>query len=274
MSDSIMPRPAQVLRIVAASPGNVHAERHAVSAVVDEVNRGVARERGLVLEVRQWEKDAFPGFHAQGPQAIIDSILGIPDCDIFLGIFWRRFGTPVTDAKSGTEHEYHLAYEAWKKKGRPQIFFYFNQRAYSPKTKEETDQWGMVLEFRTNFPKEGLWWPYTGKEKFRGLLRDPPGKLPPHSTPARRVPAAAARSAPFTCVALNALHQLPPRPADFTGREDELKELMAAIQEKGVAISGLHGMGGIGKTALALKLAEHDAPLSRRSDFSRFTGRE
>jgi tetratricopeptide (TPR) repeat protein len=52
------------------------------------------------------------------------------------------------------------------------------------------------------------------------------------------------------------LHEVPRPPADFTGREDELKELQASIEVGGVTISGLQGMGGIGKTALALKLVE------------------
>jgi tetratricopeptide (TPR) repeat protein len=52
-----------------------------------------------------------------------------------------------------------------------------------------------------------------------------------------------------------ALHQLPPPPADFTGRTTELSDLRAAIEKGGVHISGLQGQGGVGKTALALKLA-------------------
>ena len=52
------------------------------------------------------------------------------------------------------------------------------------------------------------------------------------------------------------LHQLPAPPADFTGRKAELDELLDKIGEGGVTISGIQGMGGIGKTALALKLAE------------------
>jgi tetratricopeptide (TPR) repeat protein len=52
-----------------------------------------------------------------------------------------------------------------------------------------------------------------------------------------------------------ALHQLPPPPADFTGRTTELRDLRAAIEKGGVHISGLQGQGGVGKTALALKLA-------------------
>jgi hypothetical protein len=55
---------------------------------------------------------------------------------------------------------------------------------------------------------------------------------------------------------VRALHQLPPPPADFTGREEELAELLGKIKQGGVAISGLRGMGGIGKTALALVLAD------------------
>lgn len=52
------------------------------------------------------------------------------------------------------------------------------------------------------------------------------------------------------------LHQLPPPPRDFTGRREELDELLGQIAEHGVAISGVRGMGGIGKTALALVLAD------------------
>ena len=59
---------------------------------------------------------------------------------------------------------------------------------------------------------------------------------------------------------IRALHQLPTPPADFTGRDAELAEMMSALDGGGVAISGLRGQGGVGKTALALvaahKLAE------------------
>jgi tetratricopeptide (TPR) repeat protein len=61
-------------------------------------------------------------------------------------------------------------------------------------------------------------------------------------------------------LALSALHQLPAPPADFTGRADELKELLEAVKTGGVTISGLQGLGGVGKTVLALKLAEQLKP--------------
>lgn len=47
----------------------------------------------------------------------------------------------------------------------------------------------------------------------------------------------------------------PHPPAVFTGREDDLGELRASDPADGVVLTALRGMGGIGKTALALVLA-------------------
>lgn len=178
--------PIQILRIVVASPGDMQAERDALTTVVEELNRGIAGDRSLRLELGRWETDAYPGFHPEGPQGLIDSVLNIQDCDVLIGIFWKRFGTPVKDAGSGTEHEFLRAYEAWRAKGRPQIMVYFNQRPYTPKSKAEIDQWSQVLEFRERFPKEGLWWPYKGKARFERLVREHLTKFIRHRQPPAR----------------------------------------------------------------------------------------
>src|ERR1044072_2028880 len=64
----------------------------------------------------------------------------------------------------------------------------------------------------------------------------------------------------LSSIAPTRLHEVPRPPADFTGREDELKELLSAIEAVGVTISGLQGLGGIGKTALALHVFERLNP--------------
>jgi len=52
------------------------------------------------------------------------------------------------------------------------------------------------------------------------------------------------------------IHQLPPPPGDFTGRKEELEEMLGSVATSGLAISGLRGQGGIGKTALGLVAAD------------------
>ncbi len=104
--------PIQLLRLVVASPGDTQAERDLVPVIAEELNRGIARERNLRLEVTLWETAGSPGFHPLGPQGHVDPILDIDGCDLLIGIFWKRFGTPVYDAQSGTEHEFWRAYRA------------------------------------------------------------------------------------------------------------------------------------------------------------------
>ncbi|MFL6275982.1 MAG: COR domain-containing protein [Blastocatellia bacterium] len=162
----------QIFRIVVASPSDVQPERDVLPSVIEEINRGVAADHGLYLVLARWETDTYPGFHLEGPQGLIDPILRITDCDLLIGIFWKRFGTPTADGKTGTEHEFNLAYEAWQEKGSPQIFVYFNQKPYTPKSAAEVEQWKQVLAFRDKFPKEGLWWPYKGKPSFEKLVRN------------------------------------------------------------------------------------------------------
>ena len=161
----------KLLRIIVASPGDVRAERDALTEVVAELNQGIALDRGLHLELIRWETDVYPGFHPDGPQGLIDAMLRIEDSDILIGIFWKRFGTPTKDATSGTEHEIRKAYAAWQKQHRPQIMVYFNQTPDTPKSKMETDPWGQVLAFKSAFPKEGLWWDYNGPKAFGKLVR-------------------------------------------------------------------------------------------------------
>lgn len=55
------------------------------------------------------------------------------------------------------------------------------------------------------------------------------------------------------------LHQIPEPTPDHVGRGSELQVLLSAFNadDQGAVISSLHGMGGIGKTELARKLAFH-----------------
>jgi hypothetical protein len=83
------------LRVVQASPSDVKREREAFAKVVDQVNNDMARPAGFHLDLWRWETDSRPGFNPKGPQGLIDKALRIDQCDLFIGIFWNRIGSPT-----------------------------------------------------------------------------------------------------------------------------------------------------------------------------------
>ncbi|MGC1932272.1 MAG: hypothetical protein WA667_25145 [Candidatus Nitrosopolaris sp.] len=159
------------LKIVIASPNDVREEREALDREIQRVNLLIAEGLGLTLKALRWETNTYPGFHVDGPQGLVDSILNIEDCDIFIGILWKRFGTPIKeDGETGTVHEFYKAYEAWKKNKKPQIMLYFNQKEYCLKTSAEAEQLLALLKFKESLPKEGLYREYFGLPEFEKVF--------------------------------------------------------------------------------------------------------
>jgi hypothetical protein len=161
------------IRIVLASPSDVLPERKVVALVVERLNRHFA-DQDVLLLLDEWENSATPGFHREGRQNRIDDALKIEQSDLFIGIMWKKFGTPVHDARSGTEHEFQVAYRAYlaSDNDKPQIFFYFKDVPESELTKKELREYRKVKKFRDNFPEEGLWWPFKDETVFERELYD------------------------------------------------------------------------------------------------------
>jgi hypothetical protein len=167
--------PTDKIRIFVASPGDVQDEREQLGRVVQELNTtlsALAPERGLVLELVKWESHTRPGMGADA-QDVVNRQLSIADYDIFIGIMWRRLGTPTKRAKSGTEEEFQLARNSWKENRRPrEILFYFCQApAGPPGTEEEAEQLLKVIRFRNELTREGLIWEYPDHPAFADLVR-------------------------------------------------------------------------------------------------------
>jgi hypothetical protein len=93
-----------VLTVFIGSPGDLQEERKAARQVVDRLNRNVGRNLGLHVDLRGWE-DTLPG--AGRPQEIINEDL--MDSDLFVGLLYRRWGSPSGEYTSGFEEEYELA---------------------------------------------------------------------------------------------------------------------------------------------------------------------
>ena len=160
------------LKIFLASPSDVPTERRHVGKVIEEINRTVAANKGIVLEVVS-SANAFPSYGKDG-QAILNEQIGkMQEYELFIGIMWNRIGTPTPRAKSGTVEEFGRAVKALVRKGKPQVWFYFREAPVHLTTKEDLRQREETLEFKANFRRgKGLFWEYKTPANFRDLLRE------------------------------------------------------------------------------------------------------
>lgn len=159
------------LEVFVASPGDVAKERQAIGRVVRELERSIGSVIELNLRPFLWEHDLGPGVHAAGPQGLVDAHSNLAKCDVLVGVFWNRLGTPTAAGKTGTEHELSAAYARWKRTGRPHIMVYFSKRPI-PQTSASLEQGTLLLEFRQALPKEVLSWEYRSHQEFERLFRE------------------------------------------------------------------------------------------------------
>ncbi|MBI5301920.1 MAG: tetratricopeptide repeat protein [Chloroflexi bacterium] len=254
-----MPDTLKKLRIFAASPSDVATERAKLETVVASL-KPTADYLGLTLEVVDWRAVVPDAGRAQ--QIIFDQ-LKPTSWDIFVGILWHRFGTPPggkdpqtqKEYLSGTEEEFRVAYRLWKEFKKPRIVMYRCTRAIPLDAdfaqaqrvkdffKEIQDPQG---EFRV------LTQSFDTPEVFEKLALDNLQKLlieygEQSKTPI--TPEVAQILAPQTPNNL-------PRRAAFFGRAKEMDVVMRALSPAdrtwGVLVDGI---GGIGKTALAIEAA-------------------
>lgn len=157
------------LAVFIASPSDVSEERQRLQKVVEELNLGLAKANGLVLELVRWETHAWPSV-GDDAQDVINRQIPIPD--IFVGVLWKRFGTPTKRADSGTQEEFERTFNHWKKYRRPHILFYFSRKPYYPNSTEDLSQIEKVLQFRLRLQEQGvLFWEFEDAAQFETNVR-------------------------------------------------------------------------------------------------------
>lgn len=119
----------RVCKIFLASPSDTTKERKVVLDLIDELNNTVCKALNVTLQSLSWENSIHPGVSSY-PQNVINE--QIEDYDLFIGIMWKKFGTPTEKASSATEEEYNRALESFKKGGTcKNIMFYFKDSRIS-----------------------------------------------------------------------------------------------------------------------------------------------
>ncbi len=248
------------LRLFVAAPSDLSAERARLSLVVEDL-KTLASHVGVVLELVDW-RQVVPDL-GRPEQIILDQLQ--PDSwDIFIGILWHRFGTPPQQCDpatgneylSGTEEEFRVAYRLWQQHQRPRIMFYWCKR--SP-AYDDVDpiQLQRVKQFFASFAPTadhpGLYQIFDTVESFERLVRkNLTDFLLQYAEQVNQQMVTSQELSALTAVLPNTL----PRRAAFFGREKEMEKVLQALspEERGWGVV-IDGIGGIGKTAIAVEAA-------------------
>lgn len=169
--------PPRTIKVFVASPSDVVEERNALAKLIADINdvlAYLAPEKSLTLELVRYETHSYPDIGA--PQDVINREIPV-DYDIFIGVMWKRIGTPTATDPSGTVEEFHRACARRKQGSLPRIMFYFcDEHIPIPEADQDLDQLRQVIKFRKELDSQGLTSSYPSHVQFAenvrgGLLR-------------------------------------------------------------------------------------------------------
>jgi LuxR family glucitol operon transcriptional activator len=176
------------------------------------------------------------------PKQVCDS--EIEDCDLFVGIYAHRYGfVPEGDEKSITEQEFDLAQEL----GKPCFCYLIDEdHPWLPKFIEEEPGKSRLRAFKARIESTLVRGTFATPQELAGKVASDLGKwLVEHGTPIPSIP--------------KVYENLPQRGyGTFVGRRRErakIRELLSPDSRHFLVT--IDGIGGVGKSALALEVAHH-----------------
>jgi hypothetical protein len=150
---------ANTFNVMIASPGDVASERAIVRDVVYEWNAVHSNLRKIVLLPVGWETHSSPEMGAPAQKIINRQVL--EKCDLLVGVFWTRIGTPTEKHLSGTVEEIEEHISA----GKPAML-YFSSQPVAMDT-ADLDQVKRLKEFKQSCQSRGLYEGYDSHGEFK-----------------------------------------------------------------------------------------------------------
>ena len=150
---------AKVYRILIASPSDVEEERDIAVRVIQEWNDLHSYSRKIVLLPLRWETHVAPEYGVR-PQDVINKTI-VDQCDLLLGIFWTRLGTPTGQFESGTLEEIQRVARSGKS-----VMLYFSEKEIQPE-KIDTNQLEKLRKFKKEVYPMALVETYKSSYEFK-----------------------------------------------------------------------------------------------------------
>lgn len=152
---------AEVYKVMIASPSDVDDERKIIREILYEWNAINSETRKIVLLPVGWETHSAPEMGDRA-QAIINKQL--KDCDLLIGVFWTRIGTPTGEYPSGSVEEIQEHINA-----RKPAMLYFSSAPIAPEDIDQ-GQYSELKKFKQLCEQNGLCGSYSNFIDFRSDL--------------------------------------------------------------------------------------------------------
>lgn len=144
----------RIIKVVLVSPSDLQAEREICKKTIENINSTLDTfGEDYRVKLIGWE-DVPPGVGRANDY--LGKYLDIKNCEIIVGMFWYRFGSPPGSIrpddgvpyKSGTEEELENAFRFRNDNKHPEIMIYW-KRDELPKFKFDEDyiQYARLIEF-------------------------------------------------------------------------------------------------------------------------------
>ena len=158
----------KILSVFVASPSDLSDERKALRDVVGRLNKIYGRRAGWEIELLGWE-DTLAGFSR--PQSLINK--DVENCDLFIGMIWKRWGTSSGEYSSGFEEEFTIARNRRLSGDRPEIWMLF-KRVDEEQHEDPGEQLKKTLDFKKKLveSKELLFKEFENLNHFTGIVSD------------------------------------------------------------------------------------------------------
>ncbi len=147
--------PAKVISVFIASPNDVERERNILKAQIQKWNDINSSNTHYVILAKGWE-NVYP---ADGhPQEVIQE-QAADECDVVIGIFWSKIGSPTQKYPSGTIHEIEEA-----RKNNKKVMLFFCTRDI-PQNHDRC-QFDRLQEYKKTLQENILYKEYNTEEEF------------------------------------------------------------------------------------------------------------
>jgi hypothetical protein len=154
-----MPQQISEYKCLLISPGDVTAERDALTDMAQSWNAHIGKHLNVRVDLVRWESHGTPDMSQPAQAALNEQLLD--DCELAIAVFWTRVGTATQDYESGSVEEI----ERLLKRG-VRVLIYFCERDI-PQATLTDDQFQRLQKLRQNYTTRGLVWKYSQIQNLR-----------------------------------------------------------------------------------------------------------